>query len=371
MDLNRHTDDNALFQVRRRNRTKLLENLTKASKKNVDDNINQEQVLSNDDNSAVEIYKTYRRHYNLPYCRRLANAALRIHNMNALRYRRIETTRILPFVDKLVPEVKGDNVFTTEDANYGNLSSTLWEMNDPHLESIPATMNPDIDMCSASLDTEPLLHERIFQDSKSLRYFQDHENKVNDIIDDDLAHHLNQQDYKHKTSIECNAELMGDDVQPSSKTNSKLECNNCHTKTTPIWRKGPHGTLLCNACGLFGSIHGGSRKLPHFSSQKMSDKSSGNHNFLWLYQPYKENEDTQLEMSELPSEPPPPFPSQSTDTFRKSTSIIKDKETSVNPNHFDFTSHGDAIDKLLNANLFYPDSVNGSHDKTTNPVFDL
>lgn len=39
------------------------------------------------------------------------------------------------------------------------------------------------------------------------------------------------------------------------------ECTNCHTKTTPLWRKDPQGNTLCNACGLFLKLHGTTRPL--------------------------------------------------------------------------------------------------------------
>ena len=351
MDLSRHTDENALFQLRRRNKIKLLDNLTKSSKKRVDCDFNQEGVLSNDDNSAIEIYKTYRRNYNLPYCQRLANASLRIHNKNALRYGRMDTKGRLPFIDELVPDVKGDNVFTTGDSNYGNLSSTWWEIGDSHLESIPASMDRDIDMFSPSFDAEFLHQHPGLQDNKNIEYFQDDVNKIEEIVGDDLVLQSELAN-KYKRSVEYNPELISD-VQPSSKNNPKLECHNCHTKTTPIWRKGHHGSLLCNACGLFGSIHGGLRKS---QTQKNPEKLSGNHTTLWPNKPYKRNRGS-LEMFELPTDPSPPFLSQSTDSFRDSTTITKDKGN-VNTNHFDFTSRGDAIDELLNANLFHPDSFN-------------
>lgn len=35
-----------------------------------------------------------------------------------------------------------------------------------------------------------------------------------------------------------------------------LQCTNCLTRTTPLWRKDDHGELLCNACGLFYKLHG-------------------------------------------------------------------------------------------------------------------
>lgn len=38
-------------------------------------------------------------------------------------------------------------------------------------------------------------------------------------------------------------------------------CSNCHTKTTPLWRRDPVGNPLCNACGLFLKLHGVVRPL--------------------------------------------------------------------------------------------------------------
>ncbi|WBW74492.1 DNA-binding transcription factor Gaf1 [Schizosaccharomyces osmophilus] len=38
-------------------------------------------------------------------------------------------------------------------------------------------------------------------------------------------------------------------------------CTNCHTHTTPLWRRSPDGQPLCNACGLFMKINGVVRPL--------------------------------------------------------------------------------------------------------------
>lgn len=38
-------------------------------------------------------------------------------------------------------------------------------------------------------------------------------------------------------------------------------CTNCHTQTTPLWRRNPEGHPLCNACGLFLKLHGVVRPL--------------------------------------------------------------------------------------------------------------
>lgn len=46
-----------------------------------------------------------------------------------------------------------------------------------------------------------------------------------------------------------------------ANSNSGPECSNCHTRTTPLWRRNPQGQPLCNACGLFQKLHGDVRPL--------------------------------------------------------------------------------------------------------------
>ncbi|CAG8438310.1 10139_t:CDS:2 [Diversispora eburnea] len=47
----------------------------------------------------------------------------------------------------------------------------------------------------------------------------------------------------------------------SSKHTIPTTCTNCHTQTTPLWRRNPEGQPLCNACGLFLKLHGVVRPL--------------------------------------------------------------------------------------------------------------
>ncbi|KAI9228156.1 MAG: hypothetical protein DHS80DRAFT_31044 [Piptocephalis tieghemiana] len=61
-------------------------------------------------------------------------------------------------------------------------------------------------------------------------------------------------------------------------------CANCHTLETPLWRRGPSGECLCNACGLFIKHHGRTREEPKGkgvlegggTSTKAGDFLSGN-----------------------------------------------------------------------------------------------
>jgi hypothetical protein len=56
---------------------------------------------------------------------------------------------------------------------------------------------------------------------------------------------------------------------PSKRRNSckYKECVNCKTTETPMWRKGPNGTL-CNKCGLYHLRHSKSRPLTQTKSKE-------------------------------------------------------------------------------------------------------
>ncbi|CUS23850.1 LAQU0S12e01442g1_1 [Lachancea quebecensis] len=54
-------------------------------------------------------------------------------------------------------------------------------------------------------------------------------------------------------------------------------CKNCHTLTTPLWRRNEHGAVLCNACGLFLKLHGRSRPISLKTDVIKSRNRKSNH----------------------------------------------------------------------------------------------
>lgn len=62
------------------------------------------------------------------------------------------------------------------------------------------------------------------------------------------------------------APLVNSKNDSSSSSKPALQCTNCHTRTTPLWRKTDQGDLLCNACGLFYKLHGILRPLNNSAS---------------------------------------------------------------------------------------------------------
>lgn len=68
----------------------------------------------------------------------------------------------------------------------------------------------------------------------------------------------------HSGSVAHSATLAS--VKTDSTSKLALLCTNCHTVTTPLWRKTNQGDVLCNACGLFYKLHGILRPLNALSS---------------------------------------------------------------------------------------------------------
>jgi len=59
--------------------------------------------------------------------------------------------------------------------------------------------------------------------------------------------------------------LAGDPVQMDSLPGK--QCGVCQATTTPIWRKGTNGEVLCNSCGVKSELR--KKLLPHDNDERM------------------------------------------------------------------------------------------------------
>ncbi|CAD5114456.1 DgyrCDS3586 [Dimorphilus gyrociliatus] len=54
---------------------------------------------------------------------------------------------------------------------------------------------------------------------------------------------------------------IGKRVPPTNGRRSGLQCANCQTVTTTLWRRNNDGEPVCNACGLYYKLHGVARPM--------------------------------------------------------------------------------------------------------------
>lgn len=59
----------------------------------------------------------------------------------------------------------------------------------------------------------------------------------------------------------------------NTRDTQPIKCTNCNATATPMWRKAPDGTLLCNACALYFKCHKRPRPMPPQDASTISTAS--------------------------------------------------------------------------------------------------
>ncbi|CAF2770420.1 unnamed protein product [Rotaria sp. Silwood2] len=107
---------------------------------------------------------------------------------------------------------------------------------------------------------------------RSTRHIEDDDQLRSSVIDNSFSLSLPQSSTKVLSSLalgnsdrSCATIKTNDSNKPSSATNNKqnvsnsrrsgLQCANCQTQTTTLWRRNNEGDPVCNACGLYYKLH--------------------------------------------------------------------------------------------------------------------
>ncbi|ODV77933.1 uncharacterized protein CANTADRAFT_7408 [Suhomyces tanzawaensis NRRL Y-17324] len=356
-------------------------------------------LISDSDNSSIEIYKMYRHKNYLPHNQRISNIAWRIQNRKMVS--KDVSTAPKPkqrahSISKPTPSFKKStfNDPNLDDFDYvahiRRISQEEFIQANPGASSEPgAPPVPSIkNELSSLLDQAPLSHalakshstgSQPSQPPSNNQFLSSYITSLESTLSNNYPSDITSE-YLHSSTSKVPA---SDARSPSSVSGVKkvLQCINCHTKTTPLWRKSNNGDLLCNACGLFYKLHGILRPLNNnkTSTDRAPQNNTANpanrmNNLAPGYQNRSNgrnnndmmNLDSFLEISNTST-------TNTTNTTNTTTSNTINTEY-TSPSAFSMGPSGilnttvnniDEIDKLLNLNLFQSDSFqvenNGNH----------
>lgn len=239
-------------------------------------NINVSDLINDVDNSSLKIYKMFNHNKFLPNNKRIKNIAWRIHNKK------------LKPNDELV-QSQIDDLYENEnektdhfDKDLSNLNNNGNENNNKLKADIPNFSGSNdfdyvahIRRISHDLSNEDFLFNNILQkDINSLQRSKSESSPIKIPSSSESSFNYHQSSTRssnfqssfssNSISLE-NSQLLKHKLKnsklPMRKPKKFLQCSNCNTKTTPLWRKYNQGELLCNACGLFYKLHGVLRPL--------------------------------------------------------------------------------------------------------------
>lgn len=254
--------------------------------------VNVGELVGDRDDSAIKIYKMYHCKHYLPHNKRISNMAWRIHNKkraDSQLKKKLTATRMMELnnytrgVDSLQQKPRA-NDSNLEDFDYVAHIKRI-SQEEYNGQAIPTTAtntknnSPDSNIHSNSLSSNSSLFSTAMRSNKGSVSNMLPLHSVNQGVDTNkgsenfLSSYISslestlKQDYKVSTKNYKSS--------PPSGNRKYLQCTNCHTRTTPLWRKSNNGDLLCNACGLFYKLHGVLRPFNHISNSQNPGQSNG------------------------------------------------------------------------------------------------
>lgn len=204
--------------------------------------VDTKELLKDEDESSIKIYKMYQRKRYLPHNQRITNMAWRIQSRKLLVNSRSGKIAI----DAKTGDERTNSDIMSEDFDYVahicKMSKEDYKVQRP--ASGQTLSSPESTSNSVS--------------SASSLYSSSNRPSVGSHELYHKSHDFGKNLHHKVTPFGTESPVKGIQNQLSKKI---LTCSNCHTKTTPLWRKAKNGDLLCNACGLFYKLHGVVRPL--------------------------------------------------------------------------------------------------------------
>lgn len=413
--------------------------------KSVDKNLplNVKELISDQDNSSIEIFKMYQNKHYLPYNKRISNMAWRIQNKKMMNRKRLDDPNLEEFdyvahIRRITQQDDFEtsptsnimssnnitnihpNINTSPSSNIGtNLSSSITSnnthmtqndfTNSNNFTNVPNNYNSNEQLDGQKISPEPSKINKNFLSSyinsleSSLNNdykFSDFENSLNgNQVDSTPKTQITPQNQPNSASHSFQSitppKSVGSKKSPGEDFNINLskkllQCSNCQTKTTPLWRKSNNGDLLCNACGLFYKLHGVLRPLNNNQNNAGADNKTIQHSNLYntLHQQQPPPLDTSTGNNIKPQHQfsrrstlsmqhhsPDAYSNRATPNMNpnhmydetlsqslpifRNDSLVSNKNTHLfrDMNHHDMElDKDDEIDRLLNTNLFQADN---------------
>lgn len=195
------------------------------------------------DDALLKIYKMYQHKTYLPHNQRILNLAWRIQN------RKLLLSQNKTKEDVSLPDPVSDDV-SVEDFDYVAHIRRISNEEYGVAAGNSQTRSPQLHLNSAPKDGDAPL--AVADQPPPNAFLSSYISSLESSL---------KNDYTAKSALLVSPPKSVTSSSSAENARKVLQCTNCHTKTTPLWRKAANGDLLCNACGLFYKLHGILRPL--------------------------------------------------------------------------------------------------------------
>lgn len=249
--------------------------------------IDHHQLIADADDSSLAIFKMYQRKSYLPQSQRIANIAWRIQNRKLSKARNEKASRSKYSLNTQIEDLNDPNLDEFDYvAHIRRISQEEFGSNPPlqrlqtassQLRQQPPHSTPmQVQSSKSNTINSPESNANSLTSQSSIFSSMKSSTVSNKTDPNFLSAYINslessiQQGSKTAVSggsppkIQARQPPQESKTSPSApfqKSRKFLQCTNCQTRTTPLWRKSSAGDLLCNACGLFYKLHGVLRPL--------------------------------------------------------------------------------------------------------------